>query len=414
MQNLEIVYLPVEALTPYEKNARKHQSKDVEVIKKSIQEFGFKDPIGIWGKNNIIVEGHGRLLAAKELGFKDVPCIRLDDLSDEQRKAYALAHNRSAEMSEWDIDTLDEELRALESEFDLSALGFNDFLDKESEEELIQDDDFDPDLFMEEESASQPGDIYFLGRHRLICGDSSNRTIIEDLMDGEKADLLLTDPPYNVDYEGKTAEKLKIENDKMSNDEYRVKLATCFKNADRVMKDGASFYIWFADKKSYWVHGAIMDANWEVRQMPVWNKDSMVLGRNHYHFKHEPCYYGWKEGAASTFVDDRTLTTVWDFDRPKRSLEHPTMKPIPLFTFIIHNSSKKGDNVLDIFAGSGTTIIACEETGRTGYCVEKDPHYVDVIVKRYLRYKGSAEGCSLIRKGEILELDKSLTSVLDN
>lgn len=411
--NLKVEYLSVDSLTPYSKNARQHKDLDIAVIKKSIEEFGFNDPIGIWGDKNYIVEGHGRLQAARELGFKEVPCIRLDHLNDKQRKAYALEHNRSAELSIWDIDTLEEELKALEDDFDLSALGFEEFLGNEEPE--VTDDDFDEDLFISENPESKPGDIYILGRHRIMCGNSSLPETLNALLGEEtKIDLLLTDPPYNVDYEGKTAEKLKIKDDDMSDDDYRSMLAKCFKNANRFMKPGASFYIWFADKKSFWVHGAILDTGWEVRQMPVWVKDSMVLGRNHYQFKHEPCYYGWKEGAASKFVEDRTLTTVWEFERPKRSLEHPTMKPVPLWTFILNNSSSKGDNVLDLFGGSGTTIIACEEVGRNAYCVEKDPHYVDVDVKRYLRYTGSKEGCFLIRDGQKMDLPQEFISVLDN
>ena len=412
---LQIVALPIESLTPYEKNARQHKDMDVAVIKKSIEEFGFNDPIGIWGKKNIIVEGHGRLEALKQLGYKEVPCIRLDHLTDEQRKAYALTHNRSAEMSSWDLDNLDEELKALEAQFDLSALGFEEFLSNEEEEdEESKDDEFEVDDFIPEEPKTKPGDIYVLGNHRLICGDSSKEETLDALLGKEtKIDLLLTDPPYNVDYEGGTAEKLKIADDNMNDDDYRYRLAACFKNADRFMKPGASFYIWFADKKSYWVHGAVLDTKWEIRQMPVWVKDTLVLGRNHYQFKDEPCYYGWKEGAASKFVDDRTLTTVWEFERPKRSLEHPTMKPVPLFSFILDNSSDKGDNVLDLFSGSGTTIISCEERGRRAFCVEKKPKYCDVDVKRYLRYTGSAEGCYLIRDGEKMELPQDFISVLD-
>ena len=410
--NLKIEYLDVDTLTPYTKNARKHKDLDIAVIKKSIQEFGFDDPIGIWSDKNIIVEGHGRWLAAKELGYKEVPCIRLDHLNDEQRKAYALTHNRSAEMSSWDFDILDEELKALEEEYDLSALGFEEFLNNEEIE--VVDDEFDEDEFMPDTPQTKPGDIYVLGDHRIICGNSAKEETLNALLGEEtKIDLLLTDPPYNVDYEGKTAEKLKIKDDNMDDNEYRSMLTACFKNANRFMKPGASFYIWFAGKKSYWVQGAIMDTGWEVRQMPVWVKDSMVLGRNHYQFKHEPCFYGWKDGAASKFVEDRTLTTVWEFERPKRSLEHPTMKPVPLWTFILNNSSNKGDKVLDLFGGSGTTIIACEEVGRNAYCVEKDPHYVDVDVKRYLRYKGSKEGCYLIREGEKLDLPQEFFSVFD-
>ena len=406
--NLEFVVLPIDQLTPYEKNARKHKKADIDVIKKSIEEFGFNDPIGIWGKKNIVVEGHGRLLAVQELGWTEVPCIRLDHLTDEQRKAYALAHNRSAELSEWDIDTLDEELRALEQQFDLESLGFGDFL-KEDEPLDIQDDEFDEDLFIPETPNSQTGDIYILGRHKLIVGDSTKKETIDALVGDEVIDLLLTDPPYNVDYEGEAG---KIDNDDMDDDDFRVFLSKAFKLADSKMRKGASFYIWFAGKKSYWVHGAILDTGWTVRQMPIWNKNSLVLGLSKYQFKHEPCYFGWKDGAPCTFSEDRTLTTVWDFDRPIHSDLHPTMKPLPLFAFLLNNSTKKGDKVLDLFGGSGTTLICCEEADRQCFIAEKLPKYADVIVTRYLTLKGNDNDCYLIRNGEKQPLpDEFLESI---
>lgn len=318
-------------------------------------------------------------------------------------------------MSSWDFDTLDEELKALEASFNMEDLGFEEMLgDLEEEESGAHDDDFDEDEFIPENPESKTGDLFVLGEHRLLCGDSSKKELVDYLIGDASIDLLLTDPPYNVDYEGKTAEALKIDNDSMSNDEFREFLRKCFANANSHMRKGASFYIWFADKKAYWVQGAMLDVGWEVKQMPIWNKDSMVLGRNHYQFKHEPCFYGWKEGAASTFVEARNLTTVWDFERPKRSLEHPTMKPLELFGFLIENSSLKGDNVLDLFGGSGTTLITCEQTNRRCFIVEKLPKYVDVIVKRYLRYKGSSDGCYLIRNGEKMELPQEYLNVIED
>jgi len=387
---IQTVYLPIDSLTPYEKNARKHKPADVEVIKKSIEQFGMNDPIGIWGKNNLIVEGHGRLMALKELGYTEVPCIRLDHLTDEERKAYALAHNRSAELSTWDFDRLDEELAELKSEFDLSALGFDDLMPEEEIE--AKDDDFEIDDFVSEDFISKPGDVFKLGRHTLVCGDSTKEEDVKKLVGDNTIDLLLTDPPYNVDYEGEAG---KIENDKMDNDGFRNLLAKALMQADKYMRKGASWYIWFADKKAYWVHGAILDVGWEVRQMPIWKKNSLVLGRSNFQFIHEPCMYGWKEGAACTFSEDRNHTTVWEFDRPTHNELHPTMKPIPLFDYLIGLSSKKDDNVLDLFAGSGTTMIACEQSNRTSFCMELDPRYVDVIVRRYVKYKGSAKDCTM-------------------
>lgn len=408
---LIVVSLPLDALTPYEKNARQHKDFDVSVIKKSIEEFGFNDPIGIWGDKNIIVEGHGRLLAARELGYEEVPCIRLDHLTDEQRKAYALAHNRSAELSSWDIDTLEEELKALEGDFDLSSLGFEEFLDLEEPE--VKDDDFEENDFLTENPESKPGDLYILGNHRLICGDSTSKERVETLMGGKKADFILTDPPYNVDYEGKTAEALKIQNDKKSDEEMHDFLLKAFKNMFDNAKEGANIFVFHRDIETNF-QIAFKESGFKLAQMWIWVKNSIVLGRGWAHYQHEPIMVGWKEGAAHHVSGDRSLSTVLEFDRPTRSLEHPTMKPLDLIGYLIQEGSEKGDLCLDLFGGSGSTLIACEQAGRSCYTMEIDPRYVDVIVKRYLRHQGTKEGCYLIRDGEKLDLPQEFISVLDN
>lgn len=378
---LEIEYIKIENLKPYEKNARKHQKEDVETIKASIKEFGMCDPIGIWGENNIIVEGHGRLMALKELGYEEVPCIRLDFLSDEQRRAYALAHNKTAEMSDWDFDLLDSELDNI-LDIDMTEFGF----DMEEEEPEVTEDDYE--VTVPEEPKAKLGDIYQLGNHRLMCGNSTILNDVERLMGGCKADMLLTDPPYNVDYEGKTKDKLKIKNDKMNNENFRQFLVDAFTNADMVMKPGAVFYIWHADSEGYNFRGACFDAGWTVRQCLIWNKNSMVMGRQDYQWKHEPCLYGWKDGAGHLWAADRKQTTVLNFERPTKSELHPTMKPIPLFDYQIKNNTKGGDIILDLFGGSGTTIMACEQNGRCAYTMEYDPKYVDVIIERWEQFTG--------------------------
>lgn len=378
---LEIEYIKIGNLKPYEKNARKHQKDDVETIKASIREFGMCDPIGIWGEKNIIVEGHGRLMALKELGYEEVPCIRLDFLSDEQRRAYALAHNKTAEMSDWDFDLLDSELDNI-LDIDMTEFGF----DIEEDEPEVTEDDYEVEI--PEEPKSKLGDIYQLGNHRLMCGDSTVLNDVERLMGGCKADMLLTDPPYNVDYEGKTKDKLKIKNDKMNNVDFRQFLADAFTNADMVMKPGAVFYIWHADSEGYNFRGACFDAGWTVRQCLIWNKNSMVMGRQDYQWKHEPCLYGWKDGAGHLWAADRKQTTVLNFERPIKNELHPTMKPIPLFDYQIKNNTKGGDIILDLFGGSGTTIMACEQNGRCAYTMEYDPKYVDVIIERWEQFTG--------------------------
>lgn len=378
---LSIEYININELKPYEKNARKHEKADVSTIKASIEEFGMCDPIGIWGENNVIVEGHGRLMALKELGYEEVPCIRLDFLSDEQRRAYALAHNKTAEMSDWDFNILDSELDNI-FDIDMTDFGF----EFEEEEPEVTEDDYEVEI--PEEPKAKPGDIYQLGNHRLMCGDSTVLNDVERLMGGCKADMLLTDPPYNVDYEGKTKDKLKIKNDKMNNENFRQFLVDAFTNADMVMKPGAVFYIWHADSEGYNFRGACFDAGWTVRQCLIWNKNSMVIGRQDYQWKHEPCLYGWKDGAGHLWAADRKQTTILNFDRPTKSELHPTMKPIPLFDYQIKNNTKGGDAVLDLFGGSGTTLMACEQNGRCCYSMEYDPKYVDVIIDRWEQFTG--------------------------
>lgn len=387
MEDLKIEYLSIDSLHPYEKNARKHTKDSVQTIIESIKAFGFRDPIGIWGKKNIVVEGHGRLMAAKELGMEKVPCIRLDDLTDEQRRAYTLAHNQTTDNSSFDFDALNAELAdldALDLDFDMEDFGFDmSFLEEDHE---VVDDDYD--VVVPEEARTKPGDIWQLGRHRLICGDATNINDIEKLMDGQKADLLLTDPPYNVSYEGGTKDKLKIMNDSMEDTAFREFLASAFETAKQCMKAGAAFYIWHADSEGYNFRGAVHDVGMTVRQCLIWVKNSLVLGRQDYQWKHEPCLYGWSDGGSHAWYSDRKQTTVLNFDRPTQNKEHPTMKPVPLFAYLIQNSTKQDDIVLDTFAGSGTTIIACEQLDRSGYCSELDPKYCDVIVDRWEKLTG--------------------------
>lgn len=387
--DLKIEYLPLKALKPYERNARKHGKEDVEAVAACIRETGFNDPIGIWSDKNIIVEGHGRLLAAKKLGMKEVPCIRLDHLTDEQRKAYALAHNKTAELSSWDVDLLNLELEDI-TDIDMEQFGF-DLPDPLADMEAV-DDDYE--ISVPEQPKAKYGEIYQLGRHRLMCGDSTVLGDVQKLVENVQMDLLITDPPYNVDYEGTAG---KIKNDSMKDDKFREFLTDAFKNAAAVMKPGASFYIWHADSEGYNFRQACFNAGWQVRQCLIWNKNSLVLGRQDYQWKHEPCLYGWKEGAGHQWHNDRKQTTVMDYDRPKKNAEHPTMKPVPLFDYEIRNSTKEGDLVLDLFGGSGTTIMACEQDGRNAYVMELDPKYVDVIIDRYEAFTG---GKAVLLNGE--------------
>lgn len=378
---MNIVNKKITDLIPYEKNPRKNDEA-VKYVAESIKQFGFKVPIVI-DKNNVIVAGHTRYKASKKLKLEEVPCIVADDLSEEQIKAYRLADNKVSEKAEWDFDLLGEELEDL-FDFDMTLFGFDDVLEEESTE--VAEDDFE--VSPPEEPKPKPGDIYQLGVHRLMCGDSTSIDDVEKLMGEFKADLLITDPPYNVAYEGKTKDALTIENDSMDDGEFRQFLRDAFTAADVVMKEGAVFYIWHADSEGYNFRGACHDIGWQVRQCLIWNKNTMVMGRQDYHWKHEPCLYGWKAGAGHLWASDRKQTTILEFDRPQRNAEHPTMKPVKLFDYQIQNNTKKEDVVLDLFGGSGTTLIACEQNGRKSFTMELDTRYVQVIIERYIKLTG--------------------------
>lgn len=380
---MKIVELKTSELIPYAKNPRDN-AKAVKYVANSIKEFGFKNPV-IIDKNNVIVCGHTRLLAAQQLGLEKIPCIMADDLTDEQIKAFRLADNKVAEIAEWDSELLSFELE--EIELDMSEFGFEDVLNALDDLTEAQEDEFEPEL--PEEPKSKLGQIYQLGRHRLMCGDSTDVEQVLKLVGGAgTVDLLLTDPPYNVDYVGKTKDALKIENDHMEDSNFRQFLVDAFSAANEVMKAGAVFYIWHADIEGYNFRGACRDVGWNVRQCIIWNKNSIVMGRQDYQWKHEPCLYGWKEGAGHLWASDRKQTTVIDMQRPTKSELHPTMKPIPLFDYQIKNNTKGGDLVLDLFGGSGTTIMACEQNGRNACVMEYDPRYVDVIIERWEKFTG--------------------------
>ena len=385
---MKITQKKVTELIPYVNNSRTHSDEQVAQIAASIKEFGWTNPILVDGSNGIIA-GHGRLLAARKLGFKEVPTIELADLTDTQRKAYIIADNRLALNAGWDNEMLTIELNDLLADgFALEMLGFdpkelNALLEPEVIEGLT-DEDAVPDV--PEEPKTKLGDIYQLGNHRLMCGDSCNQEAVEKLTGGAGVDMLLTDPPYNVAYKGGTG--LTIQNDDMGDDQFRQFLRDAFVTADTVMKKGAVFYIWHADSEGYNFRGACKDAGWTVRQCLIWKKSSLVMGRQDYHWKHEPCLYGWKDGAGHLWAADRKQTTILEFDKPSRNGEHPTMKPVGLFEYQMLNNTKGGDIVLDLFGGSGTTMLAAEKHGRHGYLMELDPKYCDVIVKRWEDFTG--------------------------
>ena len=408
---MDIIRLSIDDLTPDPNNAKDHPEWQIEQIKMSIETFGNIDPIGVWGEDNLIVEGNGRYQALKELGYNEVECIRLDWLTEEERKAYALAHNKLTMNSGWVPGAVEETLAQIGS-IDMALFGFE--IDAPDDIDIPITEDVAPE---EPEPRTKPGEIWQLGEHRLICGDSTDRGVLHRLMDGAEADLWLTDPPYNVNYEGKAG---KIANDNQEDGAFRQFLRDAFEAALSVMKPGAAFYIWHADLEGYNFRGAITEAGAKIRQCLVWNKNALVLGHQDYQWKHEPCLYGWKEGGNRYFTDSRKETTVFEDARPDFSkmkkeemrdlLEaifsdklsttvinedkplandlHPTMKPVKLMARLIHNSSREGENILDTFGGSGSTLMACEQLKRRCYICELDAHYCDVIIERWETFTG--------------------------
>lgn len=393
-----IVERKVAELIPYAKNAKKHDETQIANVVESIRQFGFVQPLVI-DKNGCVIIGHCRLLAAKKLEMDTVPCVPADTLTEEQVKALRIIDNKTNE-SPWDMELLAEELPELKLDgFDFDW-GFEDKVDDSAKED-------DPDLTVPEEPSAKPGDVYQLGRHRLMCGDSTKLDDCATLVGGAKMDLLLTDPPYNVDYEGTAG---KIKNDHMEDSKFRDFLTAAFKNAASVMNPGAAFYIWHADSEGYNFRGAVRDAGLLLRQCLIWVKSSLVLGRQDFQWKHEPCLYGelpddiytpspeepedcqpclygWVNGKHY-FFKNRKQTTVLYFDKPIKSAEHPTMKPVRLFDYLMQCSTKPGQNVLDLFGGSGTAIIAAEQNGRNAYVMEYDPKFADVIIRRWEEFTG--------------------------
>lgn len=379
---MEIRSVKIKEIKPYDRNAKKHDDTQINNVAESIRQFGFVQPIVI-DSNGVIVIGHCRFEAAKRLKYAEVPCIMVDDLTPEQVDALRIVDNKTNE-SPWDIDLLAEELQDL----DLSMFDFAwDLMEETAEATEITEDEA-PEVDKTNDPISKFGQIWKLGRHRLMCGDSTSEENVKALLGGAKADLLLTDPPYGVDYTGRTKDALKIQNDAKTDEEMIEFLSSAFRSADSVMKPGAVFYIWYAGTKEHAFDKACQLTGWEVRQILIWAKNTMVMGRQDYQWKHEPCIYGWKGGAGHLWASDRKQTTILEFDRPTANKEHPTMKPIALFDYQIQNNTKGGDIVLDLFGGSGTTIMACEQNGRNACVMEYDPKYVDVIIKRWENFTG--------------------------
>ena len=388
----------VDKLVPYQNNARTHSPEQINKLRSSLREFGFINPI-IIDRDYGIIAGHGRLLAAKEEGLTEVPCVFADHLTEAQKKAYIIADNRMAMDAGWDEELLRVEIEALQAEaFDLSLTGFDEkeLSDLFKDDADAQEDDFDVDAELEKPTFSKSGDVWTLGRHRLVCGDSTKAETFETLMQGRKANLVVTDPPYNVNYEGTAG---KIKNDNLADEKFYQFLFDAFSNIEKVMADDASIYVFHADTEGLNFRKAFSDAGFYLSGCCIWKKPSLVLGRSPYQWQHEPCLYGWKKSGKHQWYADRKQTTIWEFEKTKKNTDHPTMKPIPLLAYPIQNSSMSNTLILDPFGGSGSTLIACEQTDRDCYTIELDEKYCDVIVKRYIEQVGSADGVSVERDG---------------
>jgi DNA modification methylase len=372
----------IDKLVPYARNARTHSKEQILQLRASLREFGFVNPV-IVDKDLNIIAGHGRILAAKEEGVKEVPCVFAEHLSEAQKRAYIIADNRLALNAGWDAEMLSVEISDLQGvDFDISLLGFDDAeLNKLlGDIDDVQDDDFDVDAELQKPATTKLGDLWLLGNHRLVCGDSTKAETFELLMDGKQANLTVTDPPYNVNYEGTAG---KIKNDNMGNEAFYDFLLASFKNIEAAMAKDASIYIFHADTEGLNFRKAFSDAGFYLSGTCIWKKQSLVLGRSPYQWQHEPVLFGWKKSGKHNWYADRKQTTIWEFEKPKKNADHPTMKPVTLVAYPILNSSLSNCIVLDPFGGSGSTLIACEQTNRICHMIELDEKFCDVIVKRY-------------------------------
>ena len=401
----EMQLISTEKLIPYVNNARTHSAEQINKLRSSLREFGFINPVIIDRDYNVIA-GHGRIEAAKAEGISEVPCVFADYLTTAQKKAYILADNRMAMDAGWDEELLRVEIEALQAEsFDIGLTGFDeseiaDLFETDSE---VKDDGFDVDAELERPPVTKSGDLWMLGNHRLLCGDSTKEETYTFLMDGKKANLVVTDPPYNVNYEGSAG---KIKNDNMENGKFYQFLLDAFACMEKVMENDASIYVFHADTEGLNFRKAFADAGFYLSGTCIWKKQSLVLGHSPYQWQHEPVLFGWKKKGKHQWYTGRKESTIWEFDRPKKNGDHPTMKPVPLVAYPIKNSSMSNCIVLDPFGGSGSTLIACEQTDRVCHTIELDEKFCDVIVKRYIEQAGTTENVYVVRDSQTIKFDE--------
>ena len=397
----EMQLVSIDKLVPYVNNARTHSAEQITKLRSSLREFGFVNPIIIDREFNIIA-GHGRLMAAKEEGINEVPCVFVDYLTDAQKKAYILADNRMAMDAGWDEELLKIEMEELQNlGYDLGYTGFD---EKELadlfgiDDKEVKDDEFDLTAALEKASFVERGDVWFVGKHKLMCGDATSSEDVAKLMEDKKANLILTDPPYNVAF--KSSDGLTIQNDSMKNNDFYEFLFSSFKNMAEHLENGGAAYIFHADTEGLNFRKAFIDAGFHLAGCCIWVKDSLVLGRSDYQWQHEPVLYGFMQNGKHPRYSDRKQTTIWNFDKPKKNSNHPTSKPLDLLAYPINNSTQANAIVIDTFGGSGSTLMACEQMNRICYTMELDEKYASVILRRYVEDTNDSENVYVIRNGE--------------
>jgi len=398
----EMQLVPVSKLVPYVNNARTHSPEQINKLRSSLREFGFINPV-IIDRDYGVIAGHGRILAAKEEGIEEVPCVFADHLTEAQKKAYVLADNRMAMDAGWDEELLRIEIESLQGEdFDVTLTGFDEQeiadLFAGEDDGGAKDDDFDLSAALEKASFVEKGDVWTVGRHRLMCGDATSADDVAVLMDGKKANLIVTDPPYNVSF--KSASGLTIQNDTMKNNDFYTFLYDAFMNMAAHLEKGGAAYVFHADTEGLNFRKAFVDAGFHLAGVCIWVKNSLVLGRSDYQWQHEPVLYGFLQNGKHPWYSDRKQTTIWNYDKPKRNANHPTSKPLDLLGYPIGNSSQENGIVIDTFGGSGSTLMACEQMNRICYTMELDEKYASVILRRYVEDTGDADGVFAVRGGE--------------
>ncbi|MBS3937606.1 MAG: site-specific DNA-methyltransferase [Peptococcaceae bacterium] len=402
----------IDKLVPYARNARTHSKEQILQLRSSLREFGFVNPV-IVDKHYNVIAGHGRILAAKEEGLSVIPCVFAEHLTEAQKRAYIIADNRLALNAGWDAEMLAVEIADLQaSDFDVSLLGFDDAELNQlmGNVEDVKDDDFDLSAALEEAAFARRGDVWTLGRHRLVCGDATEAADVALLMGGCKANLVLTDPPYAVSY--KSASGLSIKNDNLKKEEFYKFLLDAFRNMARNIESGGSAYVFHADTEGLNFRKAFVDAGFHLSGVCIWAKDTFVMGRSPYQWQHEPILFGWLKNGKHKWYAGRAEKTIWNFARPKKNQDHPTAKPLELLAYPIQNSSQPNGVVLDLFGGSGSTLIACEQAARICYMMELDEKYASVILRRYVEFKGHKDGVSVLRNGITIPYEDVAKDVL--